>query len=304
MNNLIDDLNIEKKIYEIRGKQVMLDSDLASLYKCVNGTKTINQAVNRHRDRFPDDFYFQLTKDEYNRLLSSNNKINESEKDNINLKSQLGTSSFERNYGGIRKIPFVFTEQGVAMLATVLRTSVAAEVSIKIMRAFVAMRKYISTGLVEQKYINNLVFKHEDDINKIFDYFESKEITNKLYLEGQIYDAYSGILDILRLGKEKIIIIDPYADKYVLDMISKVKTKVFLIISSKSRLKEIDVDKYNKEYNNLTIKYDDSFHDRFIILDNKYLYHIGTSLNNAGIKIFLISRINNDMITSLLINYI
>ncbi len=287
MNNLIDDLNIEKKIYEIRGKQVMLDSDLASLYKCANGTKTINQAVNRHRDRFPDDFYFQLTKDEYKDIL----------------RSQVGT--LELGQGKYSKfLPFVFTEQGVAMLATVLRTSVAAEVSIKIMRAFVAMRKYISTGLVEQKYINNLVFKHEDDINKIFDYFESKEITNKLYLEGQIYDAYSGILDILRLSKEKIIIIDPYVDKYVLDMISKVKTKVYLIISSKSRLKEIDIDKYNKEYNNLNIKYNDSFHDRFIILDNKYLYHIGTSLNNAGIKIFLISRIKNDMITSLLINYI
>ncbi len=287
MNNLIDDLNIEKKIHEIRGKQVMLDSDLASLYKCANGTKTINQAVNRHRDRFPDDFYFQLTKDEYKDIL----------------RSQLGT--LELGQGKYSKfLPFVFTEQGVAMLATVLRTSVAAEVSIKIMRAFVAMRKYISTGLVEQKYINNLVFKHEDDINKIFDYFESKEITNKLYLEGQIYDAYSGILDILRLGKEKIIIIDPYADKYVLDMISKVKTKVFLIISSKSRLKEIDIDKYNKEYNNLNIKYNDSFHDRFIVVDNKALYNLGTSLNNAGSKTFCINKIERKELLEILLKII
>ena len=301
MNDIIKDLNIEKKIYEIRGKQVMLDSDLALLYQCANGTKTINQAVNRHQDRFPNDFYFQLTKEEYNRLFNSTIKMSERKKDNINLKSQVGTSSFEGNYGGIRKLPYVFTEQGVAMLATVLRTSVAAEVSIKIMRAFVAMRKYISTGLVEQKYINNLVFKHEDDIIKIFDYFETKEITNKLYLNGQIYDAYSDILDILRLGKEEVIIIDPYSDKYVLDIISKLKIKVLLITSNKNRLKEIDVDKYNKEYNNLTIKYDESFHDRFIIVDHKTLYNLGTSLNNAGSKIFCINKIERrELLDSLL----
>ncbi len=283
MNEIIKDLNIEKKIYEIRGKQVMLDSDLASLYKCANGTKTINQAVNRHRDRFPDDFYFQLTDKELLNICGPK------------LGPQINMS---------RTRPYVFTEQGVAMLATVLRTSVAAEVSIRIMRAFVAMRKYISTGLVEQKYINNLVFKHEDDINKLFDYFETKEITNRLYLEGQIYDAYSDILDILRLGKEKVIIIDPYTDKYVLDMISKIKISVLLITSTNNRLKELDVDKYNKEYNNLTIKYDNSFHDRFIILDDKYLYNIGTSLNNAGLKTFCINKIERKELLDSLLNII
>lgn len=129
MNEIIKDLNIEKKIHEIRGKQVMLDSDLAKLYQCANGTKTINQAVNRHQDRFPNYFYFQLTKEEYNNIL----------------RSQLGTLKIEQGHN-IKYLPYVFTEQGVAMLATVLRTSVAAEVSIKIMRSFVAMRKYISTG--------------------------------------------------------------------------------------------------------------------------------------------------------------
>lgn len=145
MNNTIvkDEVNIENLIYEVRGKQVMLDSDLARLYGCVNGTKTINQAVKRNVDRFPDDFYFQLTKNEF-----------------FNLKSQFGTSSWN-DYGGIRKLPYVFTEQGVAMLATIIKTKVATEMSITIMRAFVAMRKYISSNLIEQKYINNMVLEHD-----------------------------------------------------------------------------------------------------------------------------------------------
>ncbi len=145
MNEVID-IKIENLIYEIRGKQVMLDSDLAKLYQCANGTKTINQAVKRNLLRFPNDFYFQLTKEEF-----------------FNLRSQFGTSSWNQ-YGGMRKLPYVFTEQGVAMLATVLRTDVATKVSIAIMRAFVAMRKYISKDLIEQKYINDMVLKHDSQI--------------------------------------------------------------------------------------------------------------------------------------------
>ena len=141
MNNIIieKEEKIENMIYEIRGKQVMLDSDLAKLYNCANGTKTINQAVNRNMDRFPHDFYFQLTSLEYQ-----------------NLKSQIGTST---THGGIRKLPYVFTEQGVAMLSSVIKTQVAAKISIDIMRAFELMRKYISNNLLEQKYINNLINK-------------------------------------------------------------------------------------------------------------------------------------------------
>lgn len=184
MNNIIQELNIENMIYEIRGKQVMLDSDLAKLYKCKNGTKVINQAVSRHLDRFPNDFCFQLTDNEME-----------------NLRSQVVTSSLNE-YGGRRYNPYVFTEQGVAMLATILRTSVAAEVSIKIMRAFVAMRELIHSNSLEQKYINNLVMKHEDQLSTIFDYFESKDPINDIYITGQIYDAYSKLLDIFLLAKE------------------------------------------------------------------------------------------------------
>ena len=133
---------IENLIYEVRGKQVMLDSDLARLYECANGTKSINLAVNRNIERFPEDFYFQLTKEEYN-----------------NLKFQFETSNSSSNLGGVRKLPYVFTEQGVAMLATVLRTKIASQMSISIMRAFVTMRKYISNNLIEQKFINKQVLK-------------------------------------------------------------------------------------------------------------------------------------------------
>ena len=199
MNEITNELKIENMIYEIRGKQVMLDSDLAKLYQCANGTKDINKAVKRHSDRFPEDFYFQLTEEEFS-----------------NLRFQAGTSNLKEQ-GGRRYNPYVFTEQGVAMLATILRTSVAAEVSIKIMRAFVIMRKYISSNLIEQKYINNLVMKHEEQINNIFNHFETKEIKNEIYFQGQMYDAYSKILDIFMLANEELIIIDSYADKYVLD---------------------------------------------------------------------------------------
>ena len=202
--------------------------DLAKLYQCSNGTKTINQAVKRHINRFPERFMFQLTQNEYYEIL----------------RSQSGTLELKQGHYS-KYLPFVFTEQGVAMLATVLRTSVAEVVSIKIMDAFVAMRKYISSNLIEQKHINNLVIKHEEQINIIFDYFERKNPDTEIYFKGQIYDAYSKILDIFLLAKNNLIIIDSYADKYVLDMISKLTIPVILVLSTKSRLSNLDIDKYN-----------------------------------------------------------
>ena len=286
MNEISKELNIETIIYEIRGKQVMLDSDLAKLYQCSNGTKDINKAVKRHLERFPSDFYFQLTEEEQE-----------------NLRFQTGTSSLEE-YGGRRYLPYVFTEQGVAMLATILRTSVAAEVSIKIMRAFVAMRKYISTNLLEQKYINNLVLKHEEEINKIFDHFDKKQPTTEIYFYGQIYDAYSKLIDLMSLSKQELIIIDSYADKHVLDMISKLTIPVTIILSNQSRLTELDINKYNQQYNNLTIIYNNTFHDRFLIIDKKEMYHLGTSLNNAGTKTFSINKIEDARVINFILNLI
>ena len=189
INDLIEkeDIKIENMIYEIRGKQVMLDSDLARLYKCKNGTKTINQAVKRHINRFPERYMFQLSEREYD-----------------NLRSQVGTTK-ENNKS--RTLPYVFTEQGVAMLATILRTPIAEEVSIRIMDAFVAMRKYISTNLIEQKYINDLVLKDSKRIDVLENAFSSfNDKNNHIFFEGQIYDAYSLMMDILKEAKEEIIL--------------------------------------------------------------------------------------------------
>ncbi len=271
MQDIIQELNIENMIYEIRGKQVMLDSDLARLYNVE--TKRVNESVKRNIDKFPKRFSWLLTNEEIDELWS-----------------QFATANISNMS---RAIPRVFTEQGVAMLATILKSKIATEISIKIMDAFVTMRKYIYSNSLEQKYINNLVMKHEEQLSTIFDYFDAKDPVNNIYITGQVYDAYSRIMDILFLAKKELIIIDSYADKYVLDMISKIKVQVTLILSTNSRLTELDIDKYNKEYSNLTIIYNDTFHDRFIILDKKKMYHLGTSLNNAGTKTFAINKVED-----------
>ena len=289
MNNTIvkDEVNIENLIYEVRGKQVMLDSDLARLYGCANGTKTINQAVKRNVDKFPDDFYFQLTKNEF-----------------FNLKSQVGTSSWN-DYGGIRKLPYVFTEQGVAMLATIIKTKVATEMSITIMRAFVAMRKYISSNLIEQKYINNMVLEHDSQIKLLqntFNKLEEKKKVNEIYFDGQIYDAYSKIQEIFKEAKKEIIIIDGYADNTILDIIKRLKVNVTIITKPNNLLTKQDVLKYNKQYHNLKVIYDNSFHDRYFILDGNIVYHCGASINRIGYKTFSITLIGDSEVCMLLLN--
>ena len=269
MNELIDkeQIKIEDMIYEVRGKQVMLDSDLAKLYQCANGTKDINKAVKRNIERFPDDFYFQLTEREKQLLRFQNGATNMS-----------------------RSLSHVFTEQGVAMLSSVLKSDVASNVSVNIMRAFVLMRKYISTNLLEQKYINNQVMKNTEDIKLLqdsFSKFESNKKVNEIYFNGQIYDAYSKIIDILNEAKEELIIVDGYADKYTLDLIKILSVQVILIVKNKSLLTETDVKKYNSQYDNLKIVYDDTFHDRYFIIDKQEIYHCGTSINRIGTKLFL-----------------
>ena len=281
--------NIENLIYEIRGKQVMLDSDLAKLYECANGTKTINQAVKRNIERFPEDFYFQLTNQEM-----------------LNLKSQFGTSSWNE-HGGQRKLPYVFTEQGVAMLATVIKTPVAAQMSIVIMRAFVAMKKYISSNLLKQKDINDLVLKDHvriDLLENSFNKFEETRKTTEIYFDGQIYDAYSKILDIFKEAKKKLIIIDGYADKTLLDIIKRLDVKVTIITKKNNLLTSQDIERYNKQYRNLEVKYDNTFHDRYFILDKNIVYHCGTSINRIGYKTFSITLINDESIIEVLISRI
>ena len=284
MNNitLTNQINIEDLIYEIRGKQVMLDSDLAKLYNCTNGTKEINQAVKRNIEKFPEDFYFMLTEQEY-----------------TNLKSQFVTSSLN-SYGGRRNTPHVFTELGVAMLSSVLKTEIANKVSVNIIRAFVNMRKYIKTNLIEQTYINNLVLEHDTKINKILDKLDNT-VKNHIFFKGQIYDAYSLLLDIINKSKQEIIIIDNYADKKLLDILTKTNKQITLY--TKNTNEEL-IKKYQTQYNNLTIIKKDNLHDRFIIIDKKILYHSGASFKDLGKNCFAINEVENKTILKELLTYL
>ena len=271
---------IENMIYEIRGKQVMFDSDLARLYQCKNGTKSINLAVKRHINRFPERFMFQLTEEELD-----------------GLRFQVETTNNKS-----RTLPYVFTEQGVAMLSAVLRTEVAECISVAIMDAFVSMRHFISKNMLEQKYINDMVLKYDKEINLLKETFSSfKTKDNEIFFDGQAYDAYSRIIDIFKLAKEELIIVDTYADKTVLDMIKDLNINIVLITRKNKLLKQIDIDKYNEQYNNLKIIYNDSFHDRYFIIDKKHIYHSGTSINYAGKRVFCINKLQDkEIILSLL----
>ena len=263
-------LNIESKIYIVRGKEVMLDSDLAELYECSNGTKSINLAVNRHPNRFPEKFMFQLTKEECTYILRFQN-----ETANISSKS--------------RSLPYAFTEQGVAMLASVLKTKVAEEISIRIMDAFVKMRKYISGSLLN----NEMLINHENRILRLentFNKLEEKQKVNTIFFEGQIYDAYSLLIDILNKAKKEIIIIDNYASKELLDMLKDINKKITIVSSN---INESLKKKYEKQYSNITFINNNTFHDRFIIIDNNKLYTCGASFKDLGKKCFAINEMNS-----------
>ena len=274
MYELKEELNIENMIYEIRGKQVMLDSDLAKLYNVE--TKRINEAVKNNPYKFPERFSFRL---------------NEIEMENLWSKfSTAKISNMSRSY------PRVFTEQGIAMLSTILKSKVAVETSIRIMDAFVKMRKYISANLIEQDNMKNMLIKHDNEIKLLqesFSKLEKKEKINHIFYEGQIYDAYSLLIDIFKGAKEEIIIIDNYADKSILDMITNLNVKVIIVTKKFNLLKDIDIKKYNKQYHNLKVIYSDKFHDRFIILDKKVLYNSGASYKDLGNKCFAITKMED-----------
>ena len=292
MNEIIakENVNIEDMIYEIRGKQVMLDFDLARLYQCTNGTKDINKAVKRNINKFPDDFYFQLTVSECEQVSRFQN----------------GTLKNQRGYN-IKYLYHAFTEQGVAMLASVLKTNVAERISIDIMRAFVAMHKYISNEYLEQRYMQNMLIRHDNDIKLLqesFKKFEEKKTTNEIYFNGQIYDAYSKIIDILNTAKKEIIIIDGYTDKSLLDIIRKIKTNVIIITKNKTKITKLDLEKYNKQYHNLKIIYNETLHDRYFIIDKNTIYHLGASINYAGSRTFSINLLEDKLVKDALIKNI
>ena len=276
--------NIKDLIYTIRGKQIMLDSDVAILYK--TETKRINQTVKRNIERFPEKFCFKLTEQEFS-----------------NLKSQFVTSSLksENLYGGRRKLPLVFTEQGIAMLSGLLKSDIAIQVSISIMDAFVEMRRFVynnSNILGRLSTVEYEILKLDKKFDKTFDEMSKKEeveFKQKIFFNGQIYDSYSLIIDIIKRAKTKILIIDNYIDDSILKMLSKKNANVAVIIftSQNCNLNKLDISKFNKQFPSLKISYTNKFHDRFIVIDNKELYHCGASLKDLGKKCFAISKIED-----------
>jgi len=282
---LIDNQAIQDKIYTIRNIQVMIDEDLALLYEVE--TKQLNKAVNRNIARFPEKFRFQLTQEEYE-----------------NLRFQNGTSSLVSQnaipmHGGRRYLPYVFTEQGVSMLSAVLRSQTAIEISIKIIETFVNMRKFISSNAnmfsrferVEQR----LSF-HDDKFNEIFKAIEEKSVPQKqhIFYEGQIFDAYLFVSDIIKSAKKSIKLIDNYVDESTLVLFTKRDLHVEVSIYTKSISKqlELDLQKHNAQYPIIVIKKFDLSHDRFIIIDEQEIYHFGASLKDLGKKWFAVSKMD------------
>ena len=283
---------IQGMIYTIKGKQVMIDSDVANLYHYE--TKKINQAVKRNIERFPEGFCFQLTESELE-----------------NLRSQFVTSSLGTgNYGGRRYLPYVFTEQGIAMLAPLLKNKIAVQVSINIMNAFVIMRHFLKeNGQVFERLtsVEYRLIEHDKKFDIVFDKLQEKQIENqRIFFNGQIYDAYSLIIDIIKKANNKITIIDNYVDDSILEMLSKKKDNVEVVIltSNRSNIKNIDIQKFNKQYPTLKVAKTDKFQDRFIILDEKEMYHLGASIKDLGKKCFGINKIENDDIIETLLRTI
>ncbi len=284
MNNIVvsDNIKIENMIYEIRGKKVMLDSDLAMLFGYE--TKQLNRQVLRNINRFPENYCFQITDTEY-----------------ISLRCQNGT--LKNGRGEHRKyLPYVFTEYGITMLAGILKSEPAIKMSLRIVDIFITMKNYINTSLIEQKYFNELTIKNTEDIKLLQESFNKlniKENNNHIFYEGQIYDAYSLLIDILSKAKKEIIIIDNYAGKKLFDIIKNINVKVKIYTEN---IDNISKEKYEKQYNNLEIINTNIFHDRFIIIDNKVLYHSGASFKDLGKKCFAITKMEDNNILKELLN--
>lgn len=345
---------IEDKIFTIRGVQVMLDKDLAELYGVE--TKVLNQAWKRNIDRFPEEFCFQLTKGEVEILRSqimtlndkndnlkshfaTSNDENVSSRSQIvtlngesaNLKSHFVTSSDENaslrsqfatlNSGrgsNIKYLPYAFTEQGVAMLASILKSETAVKVSIQIMNAFVQMRHFLSANgslfarldsvekrqiETEEKLNRNLVQihekldVHEKNFEKVFDALEAADLPKQgVFCDGQIFDSYKFASDLIRKAKASIVLVDNYVDDIVLSMLDKRKPGVSATIYTQSISKQLSLDlqKHNTQYAPIDVRVLKNFHDRFLFLDEKTIYHIGASLKDLGKKVFGFSKLGLD----------
>jgi DNA-dependent RNA polymerase auxiliary subunit epsilon len=278
-------LDIKSLIHIVQNQQVMLDSDLAALYQVETGV--LNRAVKRNIERFPPDFRFQLSADEYE-----------------NLRCQIGISSLGNGqYGGRRYLPYVFTEQGISMLASVLHSKVAVDVSVGIMRAFVEMRRFIASNSLLFEHITNVEVKlleyekkTDTKLDEIFEYINNdKEQNQKVFFDGQIYDAFSLIAGLVQKASTSIILIDGYVNGDTLDLLSKKNQNVAATIytGANSQLTKAEIAAFNAQYPTLGIKHTKLFHDRFLILDNSVAYHIGASIKDAGKKCFAINLIED-----------
>ncbi|WP_022764757.1 ORF6N domain-containing protein [Butyrivibrio sp. XPD2006] len=289
--------DIGQLIYTIRGKQVMLDHDLAALYGYE--VRALNQQVKRNIGRFPDDFMFQLTKDEVEIVKSQ-------------IVTTLGSNLFSGQEGGRRKLPYAFTEQGIYMLATVLKGEIADQQSIFIMRAFREMRHFIANNALLFEKVSHIELRQleyekntDERFGKVFRYIEDHaEAEQKIFFDGQIYDAFSLITTIIKKAKKEIILIDGYVDVDTLNILAKknIGVDVRIYTYASAQLTNKDATNFNAQYPTLTVKKTQVFHDRFIILDEKTAYHVGASIKDVGKKCFGISLIEDPGVISDLVN--
>jgi hypothetical protein len=270
--------NIQNKIHTIRYMQVIVDRDLAELYGVQ--TKVFNQAVKRNTKRFPESFRFQLNENEKSELVTNCDRF-----------KMLKHST---------SLPYVFTEQGISMLSAVLKSDIAIEISIKIIETFVEMRRYLaSNSLMHERFerIEHRLSTYDDNFHKIFEAMESKDIKPKegIFYDGEIFDAYLFVSDLIKQARKSIVLMDNYIDETVLTLLSKNQNiEITIYTHSISKQLKLDLEKYNSQYKKIAVKKFDLSHDRFIIIDEKEVYHIGASLKDLGKKWFAFSKMSID----------
>jgi len=270
----INDQHIQHKIFSLRSQQVMLDRDLAELYQVE--TRALKQAVKRNIDRFPEDFMFELTEDEINFMVSQN------------------VIPSKKHLGGAK--PYAFTEQGVSMLSSVLKSKIAINVNIAIFRAFAKMRKFLlANAMIFQKlnYIEQKLLQHDENFEKVFNAIESKDVKPKqgIFYDGQIFDAYVFVTNLIRSAEKSIVLIDNYIDETILTLFRKnQEIEVTIFTKNISKQLKLDVKKYNVQYKPISINRFNASHDRFLIIDDNEVYHFGASLKDLGKKWFAFSK--------------
>lgn len=302
----------ENRIFIIRGMQVMIDSDLAEMYRVE--TKFLNRATKRNAERFPEAFMFQLTEEEYKNLrfqfgTSKNDDSLRFQigtlKDGESLRSQFAT--LENGRGKHRKyLPYAFTEQGVAMLSAVLKSDIAVQVSVRIMMAFVEMRKFVASnaGLFQRlDNVEHKLLETDHKFEQVFKALESKDTLPRqgVFFDGQVFDAYSFVSQLIKQASKSIILIDNYVDESVLVLLGKKKQDVTCTLLTKTVSEQLKLDaaKFNKQYPSLKIIEFDKAHDRFLIIDESEVYHLGASLKDLGKKWFAFTRLEQGSVTIL-----